>query len=766
MKKDSELFLKTILEYRKKVGKDSFVIICRDYKDIPRIQTAMINILEDLIQNNCLTSQSKVTDLEGHVSINLTLDGIAYFDDTKTKGNTSNYIFNISGGQLNFAKDNGTINAAVNNDGGNYGKRQKLKSRTQEYADKWNNNMFLNDFDEWDGNTGVNIKLSDMYIDDHLPHFVRRSNNKIFNNLKEFLSKYIIGNNRKNQMLLILGQPGIGKSTLITWITANFKDRINDILVNQFASDLKNIDKYDLDNDKRQLILGELKLSLNDLDGKVLILDGFDEISVRNDRAIILNSLYRDLISENLLHGFSLIITCRENYIRNMYDVECDYITLQPWQANQIQSFCKVYSEKAKCIILEETITNILKNKEILGIPLILYMVLALDITIEKEGSIVEVYDQIFSSKDGGIYERCFENNKKNKKERYDNPHWISVIKKQIHQISRDIAIWMFENNPDKAFITKSEYHNICDAIIHEYQTQENEYIERDSLIGGYFKQVKHCEGVDTEEVCFVHRSIYEYFVAETIYSSIKDALLELSEESKEQLAGNIAVYLKDGQITNTIGEYLQYMILKLYQRLDGEKKGIFYQWWESTIDMMMVSGMFYYTKRNIQDYKNIIYKEAQCFINYIIILRLLLETSKNSYVMQDVDKDQKEMYIKLILAQSRIRLKYINLSRMSLTRINLVGENLEEVDLRGTDLSEADLSGANLNRADLRGADLRGTDFRGANLLGANLLEANTRGTIFEESSRFEYYTWKVLSELKKGSSKLLTDKNSTSDV
>ena len=34
------------------------------------------------------------------------------------------------------------------------------ENRTQEYVDKWNANMFLNDFDEWDENDGVNVKLS------------------------------------------------------------------------------------------------------------------------------------------------------------------------------------------------------------------------------------------------------------------------------------------------------------------------------------------------------------------------------------------------------------------------------------------------------------------------------------------------------------------------------------------------------------------------------------------------------------------------------
>ncbi len=55
-------------------------------------------------------------------------------------------------------------------------------------------------------------------------------------------------------------------------------------------------------------------------------------------------------------------------------------------------------------------IKKLLENREILGIPLILYMVLALNISIEKEESMVDVYDKIFSL-DGGIYDRCIDNN-------------------------------------------------------------------------------------------------------------------------------------------------------------------------------------------------------------------------------------------------------------------------------------------------------------------------------------------------------------------
>ena len=83
MRKDSELFLKKVLEYRMKINKDSFVLNCQYFKEIPNIETAINDILRDLIANDCFTSKSEVVDLEGDISINLTLDGITYFEEEK-----------------------------------------------------------------------------------------------------------------------------------------------------------------------------------------------------------------------------------------------------------------------------------------------------------------------------------------------------------------------------------------------------------------------------------------------------------------------------------------------------------------------------------------------------------------------------------------------------------------------------------------------------------------------------------------------------------
>ena len=279
---------------------------------------------------------------------------------------------------------------------------KKIKSRTQEYADKWNQNMFLNDFDEWDKSDGVNVKLSDVYIDEHLPHFIYGHNEEEFDNLDVLLSRHIMNTN-ENRMLLILGQPGIGKSTLITWITVNFADRINDILVYRVASDLGSMDWQNGRTSTK--ILEKLGLMFNDLDGKILILDGLDEVSIEKNRREILDELYCDLVYGNI-KNFSLIITCRENYIQEFERVKSKYIILQPWNEIQIKSFCNIFQDKTKRNISEDTIKLLFENKKILGIPLILYMVVALNISIDKEGSIVDVYDKIFSL-DGGIYDRC-----------------------------------------------------------------------------------------------------------------------------------------------------------------------------------------------------------------------------------------------------------------------------------------------------------------------------------------------------------------------
>lgn len=604
------------------------------------------------------------------------------------------------GAQINIAFGNGTIYAEQNNRNKDIIDRSKIKSRTQEYADKWNQNMFLNNFDKRDENAGVNVKLSEVYLEEHLPHYIWGENQKISTDLKDILKEYIYPY-YENKMLLILGQPGIGKSTLITWITANFTDKADDILVYRFASDLRDFDWQSARLLNR--ILEKLGLDYQDLNRKTIILDGLDEVSINNRREV-LDGLYDNVICENRIKEFSLIITCRENYVQERERIRGKYIILQPWDVIQIRSFCDVFQESTKNNLSDSTIEKLFENREILGIPLILYMVLALNISIEKEGSLVDVYDRIFAL-DGGIYDRCINNR------RFADKHRIGEIKKQIHQISRDIAIWMFENNSEEANISQQEYQKICVNVMHK-QEQNNGNLAQDFLIGNFFKLVKHCEGLETETLYFVHRTIYEYFVAETIYSSMRKINISI-----ENLAGIFGNLLKRNNLSETILQYLK-------NKIGNERLNNLFDRANEAFQLMLRDGMTYYTG---MCYKNAFHCEMYVFTNMLEILHLWekdcynynIEDLKCNFFNNRIDYG-KFNFSKTNLSNSK--LYKTNLQNINMCRSNLIGADLREANLRNADLRFSNLHGADLTRADLTGANLKGTNLCAANLRFADL--------------------------------------------
>lgn len=111
MRKDSELFLKKVLEYRDKIGENSFQLNIDYFSDIPNIIFALKDILDDLIFNHCISGHSQLLNNEFDIQIYLTLEGLKYFDNEKKENSRINYTINMSGGQLNFAEGNGTVNS-------------------------------------------------------------------------------------------------------------------------------------------------------------------------------------------------------------------------------------------------------------------------------------------------------------------------------------------------------------------------------------------------------------------------------------------------------------------------------------------------------------------------------------------------------------------------------------------------------------------------------------------------------------------------------
>ena len=606
---------------------------------------------------------------------------------------------------------------------------KKNNSRNRQYANVWNKNMFLNDYNEKDENRGINIKLKEMYIEDFVPHYKWKNNSYISYDLEKLLNEYILNYN-DNKMLLIMGQPGVGKSTLITWMLNKYIDDLHKIYVYKFASDLGNVDWYEKNQSIEEKvvskILKEINLTYEELNGKTLILDGFDEIAVDGNRTVIINNIYQGLRLLGNVYGFSLIIICRENYIEDNKNIQCDYITLQPFDKSQIQKFCERYIEKNKIGISQATIDNLVLKESIFGIPLILYMTLALNISIDSDGSIVDVYDKIFSLDEGGIYNRCI-NNKE-----FGDRHRISAIKEQIHQISRDMAIWIFENEPEKAIIPKEEYEKLCNN-----KMKDIDYDVQDIYIGNYFSLIRHTDGMEAQEICFIHRSIYEYFVVEAIYVAIEEQMLVLTEENQEKVVGKIAYLLKREKLTFLMIEYLKVKMKKYIIQHHKNDVDMFYNWWENAFKKMLDNGMFYYTDKNIDSFKNIIFEEVICFYNMIAFLRIIYEIARGNskeykYILEGADKKSLIKYIKFYSALSdteKLWDKGLDLSYFDLKDIELVNvkanwwnfnyTNLSDSKFRYIGLMTTNFEGANLSNAIVTNSYISNMDRKEAKMQG-----------------------------------------------
>ena len=293
------------------------------------------------------------------------------------------------------------------------------------------------------------------------------------------------------------------------------------------------------------------------------------------------------------------------------------------------------------------------------------------------------------------------------------------------------------------------EYEIICDNVADEI-AGGSEDIKRDFLIGNYFKLTKHCEEMGTEELQFVHRSIYEYFVVVHFYESI------CKSASGEEVAGKLGILLKCGRLSEQILEFIKYKFDKMGRRyLPDITREVF--------QIMLLDGMTFHTGII---FRNVIEREQNIFANMLEIMHLwnpvlgklhdniitylrcnnrmnlkLSGISLNEAYLSEAGLSEPDLR-GLYLRGSDLRgsdLSGTDLSRSDLSESDLSGSDLSGSDLSGTDLSRTDLSRSDLRRTDLSGSNLSGTDLsesdlRWSELSGAELSEADLEGTILDE--------------------------------
>lgn len=496
-------------------------------------------------------------------------------------------------------------------------------NKFQHYLTKWNDVLFLHR----ENSSKKKLRLKDFYL---LPCYNERNSgapNRSKNDLDEkidlFLSTSLSGN-RKNPYI-ILADAGMGKSSLISYICS--KAPLNNNLIVLRFLDLN--EKTIRSDSLLVAILKELKCDVEDLRNKRLILDGLDESKVRFSRDMLM-TFFNDCKN---ITGLKVLLTSRVNYIDYSAYKACKVFYLNYFNEEQIQLVRDHYFK-----LTEEPSFTINKINDIVGIPLILYMILSLHIQINEETKICELYEKIFVL-DGGIYDRMTFDETDGYTEEI-HPIAYSTVKPQVHKISQELAFCMFELN--SITLPEEIYKNIVRKV------SEDRLL--DFAVANYY----YIENT----LSFVHKSIYEYFVAEYVYVTLKEAI-----ETKEviKIKKSLAFMFKANTLTNEILMYLNHKIINDPLLNSSET----YLLINSSVASVIEEGMTYHL--TIKG-KNVLTTEETIFINCMELLNLFFLLNKNDTANNYKNIEISSMFLRQLLNRSG---KQVNCSFFSLDSIN-----------------------------------------------------------------------------------------------
>lgn len=577
-------------------------------------------------------------------------------------------------------------------------------SRAAEYADKWSEPLFLNNPSK--NRNVIPVCPKDIYV----PH------RYIFGdepNPSDEMEYPLLDELAKCGGHLVMGDPGIGKSTLISWYLNNSCDKRTRLVYR--------LTDFDLTGKEMQpgvFLLERMGLRSVQMTDTILFLDGLDECGLTPENRVRflqeLHSNWQFLKEKNN----SWVVTCRMNYItgEQLHRIKIPCITLLPLENKQIEQFLQKFEtilgqsipDKKRAALLSKRNTG--KHGSPFGIPLILYMATASDITVTENSTLVDVYDQLFPA----LYQRSSS---------YDTYEQETVYRlhEEIHQMSRDIALWMLLYSRKTASIPKEAYETVEKAFGSDIAK------EHAHQIGSYFRSMHHTEG--ETELCFIHRTMYEYFVADGFVHRAIQA------KTPEDLSRVISWYWYAGQMEDTMQRYV-------YEKLRKSKKSLNYPLWESAGLRILEKGVYRCWPRiadepndknacsvalcllpengeSVEDDRRI---ENSTFWNLCHILFWVWKTSGGTDHIFKSKRPTK--------ALSRA----IRHCSADYLPIYCPAFSLPHASLSRAVLSHAVLSGADLSYAHLSVADLTGADLVNANLKGANLNEANLTGALLSE--------------------------------
>lgn len=403
------------------------------------------------------------------------------------------------------------------------------------------------------------------------------------------------------------------------------------------------------------------------------------------------------------------LITCRSNLLTSNTLRNCFEIELQGFDSQKAIKWLEKYYNINPEFPFEQwkyTVSRLDSTlSKVLLIPLILYIcvVRGIDITIIKD--IGQLYDILFDPLEGQVALPAHRNHAT-----YKTKEW-NILRKTVS----DIAVIMHQ----KGYIDKAD-------IFDDDMINLKKFFGLDFYVDA-----------SSEQFRFVHASMWQYFVAEQIYTHLTE--LSNTDDIQVFLDNMLEIVVPQNSLDNLILGFVGYFInrdnwkpadVSLYKYIlfhisdynitkDGNMLTIISCLWRDLFKIFTHIFKHYYP-----DMLNTFFEESFSENNCDILVRCSNLTEESP--IQNI---------------SGYRLKHISLNRINFCKTNMRfcslrfstfrNANFEEAAVSGIYADNCDMTGSNFSKATMQNANLSSSilvtcDFRNAKLNGANFENVN----------------------------------------
>lgn len=522
------------------------------------------------------------------------------------------------------------------------------------------------------------------------------------------------GRRSTHRVLTVLGQPGVGKTSLIAGLLdAHAKGSVFNGLGKVACVRLSRLahTRFYSSRSPLRFIICHLGLAFEDFENGLLILDGLDELCLVLSAGATINDFYSGLLDDALsFPSLRVIVTSRLNYIGHSLLMKgpSTVMELLPFdlgQAHEMVNHMQVDGRRIPSSILKSMYARF-DDFPFLGVPLLLYTTLALELDLGEAMEVGDFYDRIFSE----MSKRTYGDGRAQTYSEVCDPR----------EIAGAFAVEM-RRRSDKCLDERAARAVLASLELNELSEELREAIGKGFGLTFFYTGSPELDGHLLAPE-FAHRSFVDFLAAEQIYARLCEAI----GKSERDGDGSGLTYWWE-QFDYLLGwsemgrEVLDFFVYKA--RNGGIPKSdvanTLLKWFTGAY---LTHGMAYRSGRETNE--NCLTKVLTLFTNYWRVLKSLCPDRP---LLKEVDVFDRETFFDMLRVASTKTSQTLCFDNEDFEASDLGDMILEEYSFRGADFSGANMTDAHCDSSDFTGARfvgtlLTGTDFENAMLSGADM--------------------------------------------